>query len=260
MTIISALHFPWDTIEECFQRASGELGLDGVEVSLNDSFAHPHCTRENLKDIPSLREKYGIQVSAHIWENIAALGVDVACEKLLYWKGVSEKAGVKGLVIHGGSYPDRKEGIKRTVQVLGKVIPKFERSNIKLHIENHYAYDYRNCQELFSEVWEFMELFRQIQSPSLEFCFDTGHANMTGNGEQLLHELSAYLTYVHLADNHGENDDHCMYGEGNVPWKKYFDILSKQSFDGTFCVEFPVRDNRLPFYACMKELDTRGWK
>jgi len=260
MIIISALHFPWETMEECFRRASVELRLDGVELSLDYSFTLPHCTRENLEEIPALREKYGVSASAHIWENIATLGVDAACDRLSYWHGISKKAGIKGLVFHGGSYPDRREGIQRTVQALGKALPEFERSDIKLYLENHYAYDYKNCRELFSEAWEFMELFGQVKSPSLKFCFDTGHANLTRNGEELLRELSPYLAHIHLADNHGENDDHCMYGEGSVPWKEYFDIMSEQPFDGTFCVEFPVRDNRLPLDACIRELRKRGWR
>ena len=38
----------------------------------------------------------------------------------------------------------------------------FGRAGVVLNLENHYAYDYRNCRELFSEPWEFRELVREI--------------------------------------------------------------------------------------------------
>lgn len=256
-TIISALHFPWTDIDECFTRVKNEFQLDGVELSFHESFRRPHCTKDDIEAITASREKHGIKVYAHIWENLATLGVNAAREKLVFWQRLSKRAGVSGLVIHGGSYPDQREGIDRAALALAKVIPAFERSRIEFYLENHYAYDYKDCHELFSEVWEFMELFHRIQSPSLRFCFDTGHANLTKNGEELILGLASYLSHVHLADNHGERDDHCMYGAGTVPWERYFAALAKISFNGTFCVEFPVREDRRPFYACARKLQQR---
>ncbi len=257
--VVSALHFPWDTLDACFREARQTLGLDGVELSFHSSLARPHCTREDLEQIAPLREQHGVSVCAHIWDDLAALDAAAACASLDAWRRVAVRAGVTGLVVHGGSHPDRREGLRRVAHVLETVLPAFERSGVNLLLENHYAYDYRDCHELFSEPWEFAELFQRLSSPALRACFDTGHAHLTRNGEELLRALAPQLAHVHLADNHGEHDDHCMYGEGTVPWESYFARLAEDAFDGTFCVEFPVREDRAPFAACIARL-RRQWR
>ena len=137
-----------------------------------------------------------------------------------------------------------------------EVLPAYEEAGVVLCLENHYAYTYRDCQELFSEVWEFQEIFN-LDSPSLAFCFDTGHGHMTHNCGELVRELGNRLRYVHLAGNHGEHDDHCMFRQGTVPWDDIWDALEDVRFDGTFCVEFPVREDLEPFCRCLQEIGRR---
>lgn len=252
--IISALHFPWQDIDDCLSIVKDDLRLDGVELSCATSFNRPHCTRQDLSALPSLKAATGLSIEAHIWEDLAQMGQEAGSRALLHWLEMCQQTEIEGLVIHGGSYPDRREGIVRTKVILDTVIGRFERAGVVLKLENHYAYDYRDCHELFSEPWEFLELFSAIQSPALRFCFDTGHGHMTGNWEALLRELAPYLQHVHLADNHGVHDDHCPYRQGTVPWDAMFTVLQDIGFDGTFCVEYPVRDDRTPFYRCVEDL------
>ena len=252
--IISALHFEWSSIEECFDRTASELGLDGVELSLHESYERPHCTRPDLAAVSASRHKYGITPYAHIWDDLARLGPEAGAERLLHWLAVCGAAGIEGLVIHGGSCPDQREGIERIARILQQVTPRFESDGIVLNLENHYAWDYQDCHELFSEPWEFLELFRSVNSPALRFCFDTGHGNMTRNSSALLRELAPWLGYVHLAGNHGVHDDHCGYKEGTVDWDGIFTVLQEIGYDGTFCVEFPVREDTAPFERCMRDI------
>jgi len=176
-----------------------------------------------------------------------------AIEALRYWVKIGIKAGVEGFVIHGGSFPNHNEGIARTRRTLEQVLPELEKVKVVLFLENHYAYGYKNCQELFSEVWEFEKVF-SLDSLSLRFCFDTGHANLTGNTDNLLAKLCPYMSHVHLADNYGINDDHCLYKKGTVKWNLIWERLRNNKFDGTFCVEFPVRDNVTPFRQCISDI------
>jgi len=254
--VISALHFAWQEMEQCLSRVSGEFGLDGVELSWHASFARPHCTREDLAVLARQRGRTGLVLDAHIWEDLARLGSGPAEQALLKWLECCRQTGVSGLVIHGGSRPDRREGVAVTRRILDGVLGQFERAGVALKLENHYAYEYRDCQELFSEPWEFLEVFA-LDSPALRFCFDTGHGHMTRNGEELLRQLAPWLTHVHLADNHGEHDDHCGFRQGTVPWDAYWLALREIRFDGTFCVEFPVRDDQAPFRRCTAELRAR---
>ena len=253
--IISALHFDWTDIDNCFDRITREFALDGVELSFHECYSHPHCTKEDIASIRRANESYGLFLYAHIWEDIAQLSPRKAVEALRYWAEISVQAGVRGLIIHGGSYPDRNEGIVRTRRALQKVLPEFERANVVLYLENHYAYDYQNCQELFSEVWEFEQVL-SLDSPSLRLCFDTGHGNLTGNSEDIIVNLQSHLGHVHLADNHGINDDHCPYKHGTVQWKKILTLLHRGNYDGVFCVEFPVRIDTAPFSQCLNDIKT----
>jgi len=250
--IISVLHFPWETIEDCCRIARDELGLGGVELSL----PHPQCRPEDLARLPALREQYGLTLDAHIWENLAQLGEDAGATALLDWLEVCRISGITGLIIHGGSYDDRREGIARTRRTLARVLGAFERTGVALKLENHYAFDYHGCHELFSEPWEFREVL-SLDSPALRFCFDTGHGHMTHNWHELLCELAPWLAHVHLADNGGVDDDHQPYRRGTVPWDAMFDVLAGIGFTGVFCIEFPVFKDRAPFRLCQAELAAR---
>lgn len=254
--VISALHFAWESMEECLRLARDELGLDGVELSWHDCFEHGHCTEEDLDFLRTAKGEHGLKLATHIWENLAMLGPGPAEEALRRWLGVCRDTGVGGVVLHGGSYPDREAGIERTRQILANVLGEFEQAGVALMLENHYAYDYRDCQELFSEPWEFARV-AALDSPALRFCFDTGHAHMTKNTGELLRELGPWLEHVHLADNLGEHDDHRMFRQGTVPWDDIFATLREVGFDGTFCVEFPTRGDQAPFRACVAELRER---
>ncbi len=254
--VISALHFIWRDIDEAVERATRTFGLDGVEWSWKTSFARPHCTREDVDRLTALAGRHGHAFSAHIWENLAASDGVRARDDLLDWLNLASKTGVRNLVLHGGSYDDQKQGIARTRQVLERVLPAFERAKVVLNLENHYAYAYRNCRELFSEPWEFQEVLA-LDSPSLRVCFDTGHGNMTRNTAELLNTLAPWINYVHLADNHGVDDDHVAYRQGTVDWETVFTLLRANGFDGACCVEFPVRDDRRPFDACLADIRRR---
>ena len=252
--IISALHFPWRDMAECFRTVKEQYGLDGVELSCHDAFQRPHCTRKDLQALPALITASGLVVDTHIWEDLAQLGEEAGAAALLGWLAVCRRTGISGIVLHGGSYPDRREGLARTRRVFEAVIGQFEQAGVVIKLENHYAYDYKDCQELFSEPWEFLELLTTIDSPALRCCYDTGHAHMTHNWEPLLRALAPYLVHVHLADNHGEHDDHCPYRHGTVPWDAMLALLRKLGYDGTYCVEFPVAQHPAALEQCVREI------
>lgn len=257
--VISALHFDWRDIADCLAKATGDLGLDGVELSWNESFGRPHCTAADIDALAALRGRHRALLSAHIWNNIAESEPAKAAKDLLQWLQVCERTGTNNLVVHGGSYSGRDEGIARTRRVLEGVLAEFERKRVVLNLENHYAYQYRNCHELFSTAAEFTRVL-WLDSQSLKFCFDTGHGNMTGTTAELLSDLAPWLNYVHLADNMGIDDDHLAFRQGTVEWDDVFAQMLNISYNGVFCVEFPVRADRDPFHACVREIRDRWHK
>ena len=251
--IISALHFEWKDMGECIGRAVDEFGLDGVECSWAPIYERPHCTRQDLDELAAIARQRDLVLSAHIWEDPAQADPSTTQENLREWLRLCERTGATDLVVHGGSFPDQRAGIANVRRTLEGVLPDFERKGVVLHLENHYAFDYHDCHELLSEPWEFLEIF-SLDSPSLGFCLDTGHANMTGNSEALIRELAPWLRYIHLADNQGTDDDHDMFRQGTVAWDRIFSLLREIAFDGVFCVEFPVHEDEGPFRRCVKEI------
>ncbi len=254
--VISALHFAWEDIPSCLARAHEELGLDGVELSWHASLARPHCTADDFAALERLAAGAGLELSAHLWENLAELGAAEAAARLRQWIRRCPPTGVRTLILHGGAWPDRLQGIWRTREALLAVGEDALAAGVTLCLENHYAFDYRHCCELFSEPWEFQDTLAPSR-PWLGFCFDTGHGHMTRNGEALINGLGPSLRYVHLADNHGVDDDHCGYRQGTVPWDAYFSALDAVGFRGPFCVEFPVREDLAPFRRCVRDLRER---
>lgn len=254
--IISALHFEWKGMNECIGRAVDEFGLDGVECSWADIYERPHCTDTDLDELTSIGALRDLTLSAHIWENPAQDDVSKVQQNLLGWLRLCEKTCTTDLVVHGGTFPDQRAGLANVRRMLEGVLPAFERKGVVLNLENHYAYDYHDGNELLSEPWEFKEIF-SLDSPSLGFCFDTGHGNMTKNSEALIRELAPWLRYIHMADNQGTDDDHDMFRKGTVEWDRVFSLLQEIGFDGIFCVEFPVYEDQAPFRQCMKEIQDR---
>ncbi|HUU58641.1 MAG TPA: sugar phosphate isomerase/epimerase family protein [Phycisphaerae bacterium] len=253
-TVISLFFFDWSDVDECFRRAKNDLGLDGVELSFHPTFARDHCTHEDIAAVREARETHGVLVTSHLWENLPGMEPTAAAESLLRWIPICRDGGIDQLVIHGGSYPDRSEGVVRTRRVLEKVLPEYERQGIVINLENHYGYDYRNCQEIFYEPWEFLELFAAIDSPSLRFCLDTGHAQMNRNFDEMLGALAAYLHYVHIADNYGTDDDHVMYKTGVVPFDRVLPAFRATGYDGIICYEFPAKEDTGPLFQCNRDL------
>jgi len=125
--LISALHFDWDSIEQCLDRAANELGLDGVELSLHRSMQRPHCTLADLEELPRAGARFDLIITAHIWEDLAQLGPVRGEQALLSWLDVCNKAGIGDLVVHGGSFLDRKEGLERVRDLLARVAERLEK-------------------------------------------------------------------------------------------------------------------------------------
>jgi sugar phosphate isomerase/epimerase len=256
--VISALHYDWSDAADALRWAR-DVGLQGVEFSLNPGFQRPHCTADDLALLADPAVRGDMLLDAHIWDDIPHIGAAAGIEALRSWLPRCRAAGITGVVLHGGSHPDRAAGLAIVREALAETLPEFAAAGVALKLENHYAYDYRGQCELFSEPWEFAELLEDLPSPALRTCFDTGHGHMTRNWEGLICTMAPTLAHVHLADNGGIDDDHCPYGLGTVPFAAMFDLLHEVGFAGAFCVEFPARDDLAPFRQCLHDIAAR-WR
>jgi sugar phosphate isomerase/epimerase len=60
---------------------------------------------------------------------------------------------------------------------------------------------------------------------NLGYCFDIGHAHMTGRLEEEFELMKHRLRSAHIHDNHGEEDEHCFPGEGTIDWTPAMKLL-----------------------------------
>jgi sugar phosphate isomerase/epimerase len=65
------------------------------------------------------------------------------------------------------------------------------------------------------------EMVREIGSPRLRMCFDSGHALITGKQIESLRGCADVVDYVHIHDNDGIEDLHLMPGDGVTPWTQF---------------------------------------
>lgn len=83
-------------------------------------------------------------------------------------------------------------------------------------------------------------LVRNINSPNLKMCFDTGHAHMTCDVVEHFKQCLDVIDYMHISDNNQKFDSHLIPGHGSINW----DLLGPEMtrFPGAAMLElfFPL--------------------
>lgn len=132
----------------------------------------------------------------------------------------------------------RDNALNRFVKNIKPLLEISEDKNIPLVVENvvplPHGFEHFH---LGDNIDDFSFIFDQIDSSSLKFCLDTGHANMADGVEEYLNHFSDKLFAVHYHDNIGNNDSHLEIGEGNVDWDCLANYLNKIDFSGPFISE-----------------------
>lgn len=90
-----------------------------------------------------------------------------------------------------------------------------------------------------SKTDKILELIKDIGTPYLKLCFDTGHANMFGGriGDAVRDAGADYIKIIHVHDNFGDADVHLPPYSGNVDWGDFCEALYDIGFDGVMSLE-----------------------
>jgi sugar phosphate isomerase/epimerase len=70
--------------------------------------------------------------------------------------------------------------------------------------------------------------FEELTHLGLNFCFDTGHANMGSGVESAYRVMADRIRSTHVHDNDGKADDHLLpleNGKGTIDWKNTMRLL-----------------------------------
>lgn len=152
--------------------------------------------------------------------------------------------GGDAVVIHPPSSEYRRDllsqRLKRSLYVFERVRPLCEDLGIVLAIENCYPTD--------EEVLKFY--FERYPPEFIGFCFDSGHAHVNKNFDQLL-KFVERLKVLHLHDNKGERDDHQPPFWGTIDWKRVIRWIKDNRYKKP--INFEITHNPQYFSGNMHE-------
>ncbi len=74
---------------------------------------------------------------------------------------------------------------------------------------------------------------RDLASPNVRMCFDTGHAHIesgfNGSVAEQLRQCIDVVAYLHAHDNDSVKDNHRMPGEGSIDWEALAAVLADRA-------------------------------
>lgn len=73
---------------------------------------------------------------------------------------------------------------------------------------------------------ERLNYFMRETHLGLGYCFDIGHAHMTGRLEREFELMQPAIKSTHVHDNHGKEDEHCFPEQGSIDWRKAMKLLN----------------------------------
>ena len=218
----------------------GKLGFDYVEITL-DSF--PDLDKINTKKLKQILQRNNLKTTVHypwvfqVYFKSSALNQAIIkqFEKLTQ---TLKKLKTEYIVIHPPKLGEferpliKEKDLFNHFRKLAKIAKK---NNIKLGVEN------------LPWLNDIKEIKKYLKIPNIYFVLDVGHSNLKvskANFEQLLKNFHKKTIAFHLSDNKGI-DDHLMIGQGNINWKKFFQLVKKYKLqDKHFTVEITFYPNK----------------
>jgi sugar phosphate isomerase/epimerase len=228
-------------IGEPFGRMVEEIPRTRVKyVEVVDDGAHV-LDEKRVSALKSIRESYDVEYTVHA----PFTGINISLQDKALLNAVMKKLKVSIVnsasldcrlwVFHPGMktgvsmfYP-RKDWVRNLESV--RLLSKFAREHgVNTAIENIME----PC--VLTSVAEFKTFCSEL-GEDVGLALDTGHANLSGELERFLTELSDKIVHVHAQDNVGKADQHLGIGYGNINWENFAALLKKTSFDGIVIVE-----------------------
>lgn len=110
--------------------------------------------------------------------------------------------------------------------------PAAEREGVSIAVENLSDSPRAACALLEG-------LFERYPKEYMGWCYDSGHAHLTGFTFPLLHAFRERMTATHLHDCFGARDDHLLPGDGNLDWDEAVRLIAESSYEMPLNFETP---------------------
>jgi sugar phosphate isomerase/epimerase len=87
------------------------------------------------------------------------------------------------------------------------------------------------------DVGELAGILQRLDAPNTGMCFDSGHANMTGDAVAAVHQTAGRMIYMHFSDNSGRADEHEMPTYGTLDAEGLARALHAVGYSNTMMLE-----------------------
>lgn len=135
---------------------------------------------------------------------------------------------------------DKKIGMEKNVEYFKPYGDMARKYGVRIAIENGLTGFYHSADEL-------MELIGRLNDDAFGLCWDTGHANITGQDqERAIRLMGKKLLTVHINDNNAQKDQHLLPFFGTVEWKPVMQAIRDIQFKNVLTFESPGSTKRLP--------------
>ena len=220
------------------------MPLREVLDAITPHFKGWEITAEGTLRLPDIEKELGeyleshellIQVHAPLSDiNIAAaspLVREAVIKEMVLAMESASNLGVQVMTLHPGFrtplYRVPEQVRERTKEMLKKLEKEALDRGITLALENMPP----TIITVGREPWELEEMTEGLE---IRWCFDVGHANITGTIDEFLKKRDRFAN-IHIHDNMGKEDEHLPIGDGNIDWKHVFEGLS--NYRGNFVLE-----------------------
>ena len=150
--------------------------------------------------------------------------------------GFCKELAIPILVVH-----PIKGSIEENVAYYRPFVELSKKAGVSLAFEN------LNEKDEIHEANELCTLVEAFNSRHVGICYDFGHAHMRGHDiRKDILTLKDHLIATHVADNHGERDEHLLPFYGTIDWKRALQALRKIGYDGDLTYECMFFNQHLP--------------
>ena len=229
------------TIGEPFERMVEQIPKTGARyVEVVDDGAHV-LDEKRVLALKSVRDSYDVEYTVHA----PFTGINISLQDKALLNATMKR--LKESIVNSASlgcrlwvfHPGMKAGVSMFYPGMDwtknlesvRFLSKFANEHgVKTAIEN--------VMEPFvlQSVAEFKRFYSELNE-DVGLALDTGHANLSGEVDGFLTELSDKLVHVHAQDNLGKVDQHLGIGYGSINWENFASLLKKTSFNGIVILE-----------------------
>jgi len=119
---------------------------------------------------------------------------------------------------------------------------------MRLALENmRHRIDNPNRTGMYTD--QLTEIISGLDERIVGICFDVGHAHIS-EGDDLYNAFrrnASRIIHIHLADNHGIDDEHLQPGEGTIDFERFYHEVKTAGFSEMIQLEVKVREGDDPW-------------